>query len=66
MQVDIQVPDKFKNKKAIKEDTVLQTLATSSNEEINIWVDNNINNLDDAKSLFKKIIKVLRYTINNL
>ena len=65
MQVDINVTGekriKGQFKKFIKNDALIKGLLTSEPDQIETWVDNNINNLSDAKDLFKKILLMLRF-----
>ena len=46
-------------KKAAKADAILNTLQTKTPAEIEAWVDDNINNVADVKTMFKRILVLL-------
>jgi hypothetical protein len=51
-------------KAALQTDTLIQRLAAASTTEINAWVDANVTNVAQARTLFKKILVVLAYLLN--
>jgi hypothetical protein len=53
-------------REAIKADNVIQTLVESTPDQIDGWVDNNVNSLDDAKVLFKRMLKVIAVLARNI
>ena len=69
MQVDLNVTGQKKiseqYRKFIANDPLLKGLLVSDPAAIEIWVDNNVSNLNEAKFLFKKILLILRYLIRD-
>ena len=67
MQVAIQRDEMdkitFRVKKYIKNDPVLQALLTASFDDIDNWVDNNINTMTDVRQALKRILRILYFTI---
>ena len=59
MRVDIKAPEKNK----LKRDTTIAALLEATHEQINTWVDNNVNDIDDVKSILKKIIRLNIYLL---
>ena len=59
MRVDIKAPEKQK----LKKDALLSTLSELKPRQINTWVDNNVNDIDDVKSILKKIIRLNIYLL---
>lgn len=54
MRVNLKAPES----KKIKQDDIIEKLMNSTTEQINHWVDNNVNDLDDVKLVLKKIIRL--------
>jgi hypothetical protein len=63
MRVDMRNNDLAKLKAAIKQDSQLEALITASNEQIDAWVDANLNTIADARAIFKKILRLAAYLI---
>ncbi len=53
MQVDIEASESSK----LKNDSDLQFLSQDPSQ-ISDWIDDNVNNLNDAKFVFKKLLKI--------
>lgn len=47
-------------KAELKADAVFQQLQDATPAQIQTWLDNNINNLNDAKLMFKRILLMIR------
>jgi len=52
--------------KAAKADAVLATLQTKTPAEIEAWVDANINDVADVKTMFKRILILLAVLSRNV
>jgi len=59
MRVNFKAPEKQK----IKQDITLKALSEATPEEIDAWVDENLQNIDDLKAALKKIIRVQVYLL---
>ena len=62
MRVDIQAPEKQK----LKKDALLSTLSELTPRQINTWVDNNVNDIDDLKGILKKLIRLNIYLLKQI
>lgn len=58
MQVDIKASEQSR----LKNDSVLEFLSQDPSE-INTWIDSNVNNLDDARFVLKKLIRISVYLL---
>ena len=59
MQVNIKGTENQKT----KQDKIIKNLKRMTGSEINSWVDDNINNLDDVKMIIKKIIRICKLSL---
>jgi len=67
MQINIEAPEKKKLHNLKKNDPWLSALLTATSyDQIDTFVDTQINNLDDARRLFKVILKVLVYVTRRI
>jgi hypothetical protein len=55
----IVVPDKVIDIREMINDPDIQALLTKRPRVIAEWIDNNVNNLEDAKDMFKTLIKAI-------
>jgi len=62
MKVNIKLPDEVKNKNKLNKlkenDIIIKNILNNPVEDIDSWVDDNINNLNDVKEVLKSIIKI--------
>jgi hypothetical protein len=63
MRVNVTNNEAVKLKNTIANDAQIRALLTASHAQIDAWVDNNVNSLADAKSVFKKILKIILFLI---
>lgn len=63
MRVNVNAPEKVKFRSAVEKDAVLKALKTYTPVQIDDWVDANVTTIAQARTLFKKILKVLAYII---
>lgn len=63
MRVDIQADDNKKFHDLIEKDAVLKALKTYTPTQIDDWIDANVTTIAQARTLFKKMLKVLAYII---
>ena len=66
MQVNIVASDKKKLINILKNDPIMHGLMTSDYSQIDTWIDNNVNTLTDARELFKRLFKSIKYLLANL
>jgi len=55
----VAAPDDVKDRKGIKNDPMVQTLATKRPAEINDWVDANVTDLNSARFVLKLILRII-------
>ena len=48
-----------KQEAANKADQIIYTLIAAPPDQIDVWVENNLNSLADAKLMFRRILKLL-------
>ena len=63
MRVDIKADDNKKFHSLTEKDAVLKALKTYTPTQIDDWVDANVTTIAQARTLFKKILKVLAFII---
>ena len=60
MQLNIKGTPAAKARAELKTDAVFQALNDATPAQIEAYLDNNINNLNDAKLMFKRILLMIR------
>ena len=66
MKVNITASEKQKLANLIKNDPIWKGLMTADYAQIDNWIDNNVNNIDDIRKVMKRMAKILVYLSRHL
>jgi predicted house-cleaning noncanonical NTP pyrophosphatase (MazG superfamily) len=65
MKVNLKASEKWKEVNEIRKDEMIEALSKMTNQQINNWVDENVNNLADVRRVLKRIIKFMKFFVKN-
>jgi len=65
MKINYTAPIEIKEKYQIKNDNLIKQLATKTPQQVADWIDTNVNNLADAKTVLKVLAKVVTYLVRH-
>ncbi|MDH3997706.1 MAG: hypothetical protein OET90_02600 [Desulfuromonadales bacterium] len=57
MRIDYQASPQRKSQSETRKDAIIQQLQSASPAQIDSWIENNVNDLDDAKRVLKALAK---------
>jgi len=65
MRLDIRATPQQKIRESIDKSSILKELLSLSPDDIDEWVNSNVTSLNDFKTIFKEILKVVAYILHS-
>lgn len=66
MSINVQATEQAKRKKDIKRDTQLQLLLNKTPQELDEWINANVNSLEDVKFVMKRLLRLVIYVVKKI
>lgn len=65
-KINIRVGEKRRVKDILKNDPIMSQLMTANYNQIDSYVDNNLNSVSDVKEIIKRLLKINKYLLSHL